>query len=197
VIAVIYIWLRCAVQRHEEAHAYSFDAHMGFVRALGGLRHLLDRGNTGSPPGAGMGLDGAMVQMVSHGSYPGAGFCAVGVLYDRVHSRQIADYGVVNTMPVFAAFCAVLRCHTGLPGPGFVGEIPVTLASFRAVSWYRSAAVDAGAGGAPTPLAGEAGYLSAARAARCGARDVNGREIHRLTALALAVLMSECGRAAA
>ena len=72
-----------------------------------------------------MGLDGAMVQMVSHGLISGALFLCVGVLYDRVHSRQIADYGgVINTMPVFAAFMVLFAlANTGLPGTsGFVGS---------------------------------------------------------------------------
>src|SRR5439155_166772 len=89
--------------------------------------------------GAGRGLDGAMVQMVSHGLISGALFLCVGVLYDRVHSRQIADYGgVVNTMPVFAAFMVLFAlANTGLPGTsGFVGEFLVIIASFRASFWY-------------------------------------------------------------
>ena len=86
-----------------------------------------------------MGLDGAMVQMVSHGLVSGAMFLCVGVLYDRVHSREIADYGgVVNTMPMFAAFMVLFAmANAGLPGTsGFVGEFLVILASFHADFWY-------------------------------------------------------------
>src|ERR1700739_4373619 len=93
---------------------------------------------TGPSHGAGMGLDGAMVQMISHGLISGALFLCVGVLYDRVHSRQIADYaGVVNTMPVFATFMVLFAlANTGLPGTsGFVGEFLVILASFHASFW--------------------------------------------------------------
>ena len=84
-------------------------------------------------------MDGAMVQMISHGLISGALFLCVGVLYDRLHSRQIADYGgVVNTMPVFAAFMVLFAlANTGLPGTsGFVGEFLVIIASFRASFWY-------------------------------------------------------------
>ena len=86
-----------------------------------------------------MGLDGAMVQMISHGLISGALFLCVGVLYDRMHSRQIADYGgVINTMPVFAGFMVLFAlANTGLPGTsGFVGEFLVIVASFRASFWY-------------------------------------------------------------
>ena len=86
-----------------------------------------------------MGLDGAMVQMVSHGLVSGALFFCIGVLYDRMHSRQIADYGgVINTMPAFGAFMVLFAmANAGLPGTsGFVGEFLVILASFRANFWY-------------------------------------------------------------
>ena len=86
-----------------------------------------------------MGLDGAMVQMVSHGLISGALFLCIGVLYDRMHSRQIADYGgVINTMPVFGAFMVLFAmANAGLPGTsGFVGEFLVILAAFQANFWY-------------------------------------------------------------
>jgi NADH-quinone oxidoreductase subunit M len=88
-------------------------------------------------------MDGALVQMISHGLISGALFLCVGVLYDRMHSRQIADYGgVVNTMPVFAAFMVLFAlANTGLPGTsGFVGEFLVIIASFRASFWYSALA---------------------------------------------------------
>ena len=84
-------------------------------------------------------MTGGMVQMVSHGLISGAMFLCVGVLYDRVHSRQIADYGgVANTMPIFAAFMVLFSmANAGLPGTsGFVGEFMVIIASFKANFWY-------------------------------------------------------------
>jgi NADH-quinone oxidoreductase subunit M len=86
-------------------------------------------------------MQGAMVQMISHGFISGALFLCVGVLYDRMHSRQIADYGgVVNTMPWFAAFFVLFAmANAGLPGTsGFVGEFMVILASFKASFWSPS-----------------------------------------------------------
>ena len=86
-----------------------------------------------------MGLDGAVVQMLSHGLVSGAMFLCVGVMYDRVHSREITAYGgVVNTMPKFAAFMVLFAlANSGVPGTsGFVGEFLVILASFKANVWY-------------------------------------------------------------
>jgi NADH-quinone oxidoreductase subunit M len=86
-----------------------------------------------------MGITGSMVQMISHGLISGAMFLCVGVLYDRMHSRQIADYGgVINTMPKFAAlFVFFAMANAGLPGTsGFVGEFLVILASYQANFWY-------------------------------------------------------------
>ena len=88
--------------------------------------------------GAALGVEGAMVQMISHGLISGAMFLCVGVLYDRMHSRQIPDYGgVANTMPVFAAFMVLFAmANAGLPGTsGFVGEFIVIIASFKASFW--------------------------------------------------------------
>ncbi|MGB5245398.1 MAG: proton-conducting transporter membrane subunit [Woeseia sp.] len=93
----------------------------------------------GSGSGAGLGMTGGMVQMVSHGLISGAMFLCVGVLYDRMHSRNIADYGgVANTMPTFAAFFVLFAmANAGLPGTsGFVGEFMVIIASFKANFWY-------------------------------------------------------------
>jgi NADH-quinone oxidoreductase subunit M len=86
-----------------------------------------------------MGIEGAMVQMISHGFVSGAMFLCVGVLYDRLHSREIKDYGgVVNTMPKFGAFMVLFAmANAGLPGTsGFVGEFMVILSSFKANFWY-------------------------------------------------------------
>ncbi|HKL63415.1 MAG TPA: NADH-quinone oxidoreductase subunit M, partial [Woeseiaceae bacterium] len=104
-IAVVYIGFVALVQQDmKKLIAYSSIAHMGFVTL--GFFVLWDiEQSTGSVSGAGLGLTGGMVQMVSHGLISGALFLCVGVMYDRLHTRNIADYGgVVNTMPVFAAF---------------------------------------------------------------------------------------------
>jgi NADH-quinone oxidoreductase subunit M len=142
-IAVIYIGFVAIVQQDmKKLIAYSSIAHMGFVTLGAFLVYELVR-VTGHAQGAAMGMDGAMVQMVSHGLISGALFLCVGVLYDRMHSRQIADYGgVINTMPVFAAFMVLFAlANTGLPGTsGFVGEFLVILASFRASFWYSTLA---------------------------------------------------------
>jgi len=142
-VAVIYIGFVALVQQDmKKLIAYSSIAHMGFVTLGAFVVYEIVR-STGSVRGAGLGMDGALVQMVSHGLISGALFLCVGVLYDRVHSRQIADYGgVVNTMPVFAAFMVLFAlANTGLPGTsGFVGEFLVIIASFRASFWYSALA---------------------------------------------------------
>src|SRR6187401_3451857 len=103
--AVVYIGFVALVQQDmKKLIAYSSIAHMGFV-TLGSFAAFEIVRQTGGLRGATMGLDGAMVQMISHGLISGALFLCIGVLYDRMHSRQIAAYGgVVNTMPIFASF---------------------------------------------------------------------------------------------
>ena len=137
-VAVVYIGLVALVQQDmKKLIAYSSIAHMGFV-TLGFFIVFTIAENTGSVQGAVMGIEGGMVQMVSHGFISGALFLCVGVLYDRLHSRQIDDYGgVVNTMPVFAAFMVLFAmANSGLPGTsGFVGEFMVILSSFKASFW--------------------------------------------------------------
>jgi NADH-quinone oxidoreductase subunit M len=134
-IAVIYIGFVALAQADmKKLIAYSSIAHMGFVTLGTFIAFALarDHGNTDA---ARLGLQGAMVQMVSHGFVSGAMFSCVGVLYDRMHSRMIADYGgVVNTMPWFAAlFVLFAMANAGLPGTsGFVGEFMVVLAAFQA-----------------------------------------------------------------
>ncbi|TLY75693.1 MAG: NADH-quinone oxidoreductase subunit M [Gammaproteobacteria bacterium] len=192
-IAVIYIGFVALVQQDmKKLIAYSSIAHMGFVTLGAFVIYEIVR-NTGSLQGAGMGLDGAMVQMVSHGLISGALFLCVGVLYDRVHSRQIADYGgVVNTMPVFAAFMVLFAlANTGLPGTsGFVGEFLVIIASFRASFWYSLlAAVTLVLGAAYTLWLVKRVIFGPVTSPRVAAlEDLNGREYIVLTALALAVL---------
>ncbi len=126
-IAIVYIALVALVQQDmKKLIAYSSISHMGFV-TLGFFIF------------SGQGIEGGMVQMISHGFISGALFLCVGVLYDRVHSREIASYGgVANTMPVFAAFMMLFAmANAGLPGTsGFVGEFLVILASFKVNIWY-------------------------------------------------------------
>ncbi len=142
-IAVIYIGLVAIVQADmKKLIAYSSIAHMGFVTLGAFVVYEIVRA-TGQTQGAGMGMDGAMVQMVSHGLISGALFLCVGVLYDRVHSREISAYGgVVNTMPIFASFMVMFAlANAGLPGTsGFVGEFLVILATFKASFWYSTLA---------------------------------------------------------
>ncbi len=138
-VAVVYIGLVALVQKDmKKLIAYSSIAHMGFV-TLGFFLAwaILDR--TGSESGIAMGLSGGMFQMISHGFVSGALFLCVGVMYDRLHSREIDAYGgVVNTMPKFAAFMVLFAlANAGLPGTsGFVGEFLVILAAFKAGFWY-------------------------------------------------------------
>ena len=137
-IAIVYIGLVALIQGDmKKLIAYSSIAHMGFV-TLGFFIAFMIFRNTGDWVGASLGIAGGMVQMISHGFISAALFFAVGVLYDRLHSRNIADYGgVVNTMPWFAAFFVLFAmANTGLPGTsGFVGEFMVILAAFRADFW--------------------------------------------------------------
>jgi NADH-quinone oxidoreductase subunit M len=125
-IAVIYIGLVALVQEDmKKLVAYSSIAHMGFV-TLGFF--IFSQ----------LGMEGAIVQMISHGFVSGAMFLCIGVLYDRMHSRQIADYGgVVNVMPKFAAFAMLFAmANCGLPGTsGFVGEFMVILAAVKFNFW--------------------------------------------------------------
>jgi NADH-quinone oxidoreductase subunit M len=132
-IAVVYIGFVALVQQDmKKLIAYSSIAHMGFVTLGTFIAFALMR--DGLVDTARLGLQGAMVQMISHGFVSGAMFSCVGVLYDRMHSRMIKDYGgVVNTMPWFAAyFVFFAMANAGLPGTsGFVGEFMVVLASFQ------------------------------------------------------------------
>jgi NADH-quinone oxidoreductase subunit M len=138
-IAVVYIGFVALVQQDmKKLIAYSSIVHMGFV-TLGTFIVYDIFAATGGLKGAGMGIDGAIVQMISHGLVSGALFLCVGVLYDRVHSREISSYGgVINTMPKFAAFMVLFAlANAGLPGTsGFVGEFLVIIASFKASFWY-------------------------------------------------------------
>jgi NADH-quinone oxidoreductase subunit M len=134
-IAVVYIGFVALMQKDmKKLIAYSSIAHMGFVTLGFFLLWYISEGS-----GPSLGMTGGMVQMVSHGLVSGAMFLCVGVLYDRVHSRMIADYGgVANTMPIFASFMVLFAmANAGLPGTsGFVGEFMVIIASFKANFWF-------------------------------------------------------------
>jgi len=138
-IAIVYIGFVALVQQDmKKLIAYSSIAHMGFV-TLGFFIVFTIALNPSVTGGAVMGIEGGMVQMISHGFISGALFLCVGVLYDRVHSREIADYGgVINTMPWFGAFMVYFAmANAGLPGTsGFVGEFMVILATFKASFWW-------------------------------------------------------------
>ncbi|MCW9048135.1 MAG: NADH-quinone oxidoreductase subunit M [Gammaproteobacteria bacterium] len=139
-IAVVYIGFVALVQSDmKKLVAYSSIAHMGFVTlGLFSVFQILNNPANVDITGAVLAIEGAMVQMISHGFISGAMFLMIGVLYDRMHSREIADYGgVVNTMPVFAAFAVFFAMsNAGLPGTsGFVGEFMVILAVFKANFW--------------------------------------------------------------
>ena len=133
-IAVVYVGLVALVQDDmKKLIAYSSVSHMGFVTLGIFIAFSLVR-DYGNLDGARLGLQGAMVQMISHGVISGAMFTCVGVLYDRMHTRMIKDYGgVINTMPWFGAFFILFgMANSGLPGTsGFVGEFMVILASFQ------------------------------------------------------------------
>jgi len=130
-IAVVYIGLVALVQTDmKKLIAYSSISHMGFVT----LGIFLFNAQ---------GVEGAVIQMISHGFVSGALFLCVGVLYDRMHSRQIADYGgVANRMPVFAAlFMLFAMANAGLPGTsGFVGEFLVIMGAAKVNFWFAFAA---------------------------------------------------------
>jgi NADH-quinone oxidoreductase subunit M len=133
-VAVIYVGLVAMVQKDmKKLVAYSSVAHMGFVTL--GFFLFSD-----------LGMAGGIVQMVAHGFVSAAMFLSIGVLYDRVHSREIDDYGgVVNTMPNFTAFALLfVMANSGLPGTaGFVGEWMVILAAVKANFWIGMAAASA------------------------------------------------------
>lgn len=138
-VAVVYIGFVALVQQDmKKLIAYSSISHMGFV-TLGFFIAFQILENSGNLKGAALGIEGGIVQMISHGFISGAMFLCVGVMYDRLHSRQIKDYGgVVNHMPKFAALMVFFAmANAGLPGTsGFVGEFMVILSSFKANFWY-------------------------------------------------------------
>ncbi|WP_291996927.1 NADH-quinone oxidoreductase subunit M [Candidatus Accumulibacter sp. ACC012] len=168
-IAIIYIGFVALVQEDmKKLVAYSSIAHMGFV-TLGFFMF------------SALGIEGALVQMISHGFVSGAMFFSIGVMYDRMHSRKIADYGgVVNSMPKFAAFFMLFAmANAGLPATsGFVGEFMIILAAVDYNFWVAFAA-------ATTMIVGAAYTLWMYKRVIFGAvanhhvaelTDINGRE---------------------
>lgn len=180
-IAVVYIGLIALMQADmKKLIAYSSVAHMGFVT----LGFFLFNA---------YGVEGAMVQMISHGFISGAMFLCVGVLYDRLHSRQIADYGgVVNKMPVFAAFFMLFAmANAGLPGTsGFVGEFMVIMGSMKINFWYAFLAATTLIFGAAYTLWMYKRVIFGAVASPAieGLEDISKREFALLAILAIAVL---------
>ena len=193
-IAVVYIGLVALVQRDmKKLIAYSSIAHMGFV-TLGAFIGFQIVNHTGKTTGIEMGMDGAVIQMLSHGLVSAAMFLCVGVMYDRMHSRDISAYGgVVNTMPKFAAFMVMFSmANAGLPGTsGFVGEFLVILASFKASPWFAFLAA--------STLVLSAAYTlwlvkrvlfgEVANDKVAALKDINSREFFILGVLAVSVLI--------
>ena len=192
-IAIVYIGFVALVQRDmKKLIAYSSISHMGFVTL--GVFALFLAYQPGSPEGALLGLEGAMVQMISRGFISAAMFLVVGVLYDRLHSREISTYGgVINSMPKFTGFAVLFAmANAGLPGTsGFVGEFMVILAAVQANIWYAVLA-------ATTLIVGAAYTLWMVKRVFWGPitnpavetlNDINGREFFVLTILALAVII--------
>ena len=180
-IAVVYIGLVALAQSDmKKLIAYSSISHMGFVT----LGFFIFNA---------WGIEGALIQMISHGFISAAMFLCVGVMYDRMHSRQIADYGgVVNTMPKFAAFLmffAMANC--GLPATsGFVGEFMVIMGAMKYNFWIAFLAATTLIFGAAYTLwmykrviFGEIANKHVAEL-----KDINGREFLILALLAIAVL---------
>jgi NADH-quinone oxidoreductase subunit M len=180
-IGVIYIGFVALVQADmKKLVAYSSISHMGFVTLGFFIFNSL-------------GIEGAIVQMISHGFVSAAMFLCIGVMYDRMHSRQIADYGgVVNSMPKFAAFFLLFSmANSGLPATsGFVGEFMVILGAVKFNFWIGVAA-------ATTLIVGAAYTLWMYKRVVFGAitnphvaelTDINGREFLILGLLAAAVL---------
>jgi NADH-quinone oxidoreductase subunit M len=180
-IAVIYIGFVALVQADmKKLIAYSSISHMGFV-TLGFFLFST------------LGVEGALAQMVSHGFVSAAMFLCVGVLYDRMHSRQIADYGgVINTMPRFAAFMVFFAmANAGLPATsGFVGEFLVILAAIKVNVWLGfAAAVTLVLGAAYTLwMVKRVVYGAVANPHVAALTDIGRREFWMLAAVAAAVL---------
>lgn len=197
-IAIVYIGFVALAQSDlKKLIAYSSIAHMGFV-TLGLFIVFRITANEAITIGIGNGqvlaIEGAMVQMISHGFIAAAMFLSVGVLYDRMHTREISAYGgVANSMPKFAALAVFFAmANAGLPGTsGFVGEFMVILAAFQANFWYAFLA-------ATTLILGAAYTLwmvkrvffgEVANAEVAKLKDIDSREMLLLASLAVIVLL--------
>jgi NADH-quinone oxidoreductase subunit M len=193
-IAVVYIALVAMVQSDmKKLVAYSSIAHMGFV-TLGAFLTFYIVAATGSAKGAIMALDGGMVQMISHGLISGAMFLCIGVMYDRLHTREISAYGgVINVMPTFGAFMVLFAlANSGLPGTsGFIGEFLVILASFKASFWFALLAATILIIGAAYNLwlVKRVIFGPVANDHVAGMKDLNPREFLVLGVLAVSVLL--------
>ena len=185
-VAVVYIGLVALVQTDmKKLVAYSSISHMGFVT----LGMFLFTGNQLNQ----WAVEGALVQMVSHGFVSAAMFMCIGVMYDRLHTRNIADYGgVANKMPIFAAFMMLFAmANSGLPATsGFVGEFMVIMGAVQVNFWVAAAAATTLIFGAAYTLwmykrviFGDVGNSHVAEM-----EDVNKREFLVLAILAVAVL---------
>ncbi|HLF66294.1 MAG TPA: NADH-quinone oxidoreductase subunit M, partial [Gammaproteobacteria bacterium] len=137
-IAIIYIaWVAIAQSDMKKLIAYSSISHMGFV-TLGFFMIYAIVQRTGNSADASLGMEGGLVVMISHAFVSGALFAGVGYLYDRLHTREIKDFGgIVNTMPIFGSFFMLFAmANAGLPGTsGFVGEFMVIVSSMQAGFW--------------------------------------------------------------
>jgi NADH-quinone oxidoreductase subunit M len=193
-VAIVYVGMVALVQEDmKKLIAYSSVSHMGFVTLGTFIAFALVR-DTGNPDAARLGLQGAMVQMISHGFISGAMFSCVGVLYDRMHTRMIRDYGgVANTMPWFAFFMVLFAmANSGLPGTsGFVGEFMVILASFQQHPLIAfTAAITLVVGAAYTLwLVKRVMFGEVANAHVAELEDINGREWLVLGVFAAGVLL--------
>jgi len=185
-IAVVYIGLVALVQQDmKKLVAYSSIAHMGFV-TLGFF--MFNEGQL-----IGMAVEGGIIQMLSHGFISGAMFLCIGVLYDRMHTRDIADYGgVVNTMPKFAAFAVLFAmANSGMPATsGFVGEFLVILGAVKFNFWVAFAASTTLIFGAAYSLwmVKRVIFGAVANAHVAKLNDINRREFSVLALLAAAVI---------
>ncbi len=193
-MAVVYIGFVALVQQDmKKLIAYSSIAHMGFV-TLGLFVAWSILSNTGQSTGSAMGVTGGVVQMISHGFISAALFLCVGVLYDRMHTRDISAYGgVVNTMPKFAALLVLFAmANAGLPGTsGFVGEFLVILASFKASFWYAALAATTLVLGAAYTLwmVKRVVFGAVTNDTVAGLNDIGVREFGLLAIMALMVLL--------
>ena len=194
-IAVVYIGFVALVQQDmKKLIAYSSISHMGFVTLGFFIAWRIAEAHNGSYSGAAMGMEGGLVQMISHGFVSGAMFLCVGVMYDRLHSRQINDYGgVVHSMPKFAGFMVFFAmANAGLPGTaGFVGEFMVILSAFKANFWLAfTAAITLIVGAAYTLWMVKRVIYGEVRNDKVATlSDINSREFLFLAILALSVLL--------